>query len=70
MDLVYGDADGIIVIDFKTDRDAAPDKHSFQLSVYRDAAESIFGVSTRAFVVYLRNGAEFEITVLPETSKL
>ncbi|MBU0926307.1 MAG: UvrD-helicase domain-containing protein [Spirochaetes bacterium] len=61
IDLVYGDADRIIIVDFKTDRRMDPEKHAFQLSVYRDAAESIFGAPARAFVSYLRTGSEFEI---------
>jgi len=70
MDLVYGDEHGITVIDFKTDRTVDPERHSFQLSLYRDAAGSIFGVPAKAFVVYLRTGQEFEVLVSPDTSEL
>ena len=70
MDLVYSDAGKITVIDFKTDKRAAPEQHAFQLSIYRDAAESIFGVPARAFVRYLRTGAEYEIAGIPDASGL
>lgn len=70
MDLVYGDADGIHVVDFKTDRLEQPDHHAFQLSIYREAAESIFGTKTRAWVHYLRTGSVYEFTAVPDISRL
>jgi len=70
MDLVYGDASGVQVIDFKTDRFEEPGQHAFQLSIYRDAAESIFGVQARALVLYLRTGREHEFTSAPDISRL
>jgi len=70
MDMVYGDEGGLVVVDFKTDRVVAPARHAFQLSVYRDAAESIFGLPARAFVSYLRDGSEREISGLPELKDL
>jgi ATP-dependent exoDNAse (exonuclease V) beta subunit len=70
MDLVYGDSDGVVVIDFKTDRIVQPERHRFQLSVYRDAAGSIFGVPARAFLWYLRSGQEFVVEGQPDTGLL
>jgi len=70
MDLVYGDSTGVVVVDFKTDRHIDPERHSFQVSVYRDAAASIFGVPARAFVFYLRTGAEHEVSVKPDGASL
>jgi ATP-dependent exoDNAse (exonuclease V) beta subunit len=70
MDLVYGDKQEVVVVDFKTDKAPDPEKHAFQLSVYREAAESIFGVPTKAFVVFLRSGKEYEVTVSPDISEL
>lgn len=61
IDLVYGDADGVVVVDFKTDRHLDPPRHAFQLGVYRDAASSLFGVPARAFLFYLYGGIEHEI---------
>jgi ATP-dependent helicase/nuclease subunit A len=70
IDLVYGDAEGIQVIDFKTDRLQEPERHAFQLSIYRDAAESIFGKKARAAVHYLRTGIEYEFPAAPDISRL
>ncbi len=70
MDLVYNQEGRIVVIDFKTDRREDPERHAFQLSVYRDAAESIFGIPARAFILYLRSGAEHEITGVPDATAL
>lgn len=65
IDLVYGDANGAVVIDFKTDRRIEPERHAFQLAVYRDAAQAMFGVGTRAFLYYLYGGVEHEIDAEP-----
>lgn len=70
IDLLYGDDDGMVVVDFKTDKHAIPERHAFQLSVYRESAESIFGIPTRAYIHYLRSGTEYEITVSPDISAL
>ncbi len=70
MDLVYGGRGGIVVIDFKTDLTVQPAKHKFQLSVYRDAAESIFGVPASAYLWYLRSGQECRVEGKPETGLL
>lgn len=61
IDLVYGDADGVVVVDFKTDRHFDPERHTLQLGVYRDAAASLFGAPARAFLFYLYGGIEHEI---------
>ncbi len=70
MDLVYGDAEGLHIVDFKTDRLEKPEHHAFQLSIYRDAAESIFSVKTNALVYYLRTGKEHEFNSAPDVSRL
>jgi len=70
MDLVYGNQEGVVVIDFKTDQTVQPAKHQFQLSVYRDAAASIFGVGASAFLWYLRSGQEHRIDGDPDISLL
>lgn len=70
MDLVYGNGEGMVVIDFKTDRVINPARHAFQLSVYRDAAESIFGLPAKAYVSYLRDGSEQEVSGLPDITDL
>lgn len=70
IDLVYGDRTGLWVVDFKTDRVVAPSRHAFQLAVYRDAAEAMFGRPARAVVHYLRHGEEREIVESPDLSLL
>lgn len=70
MDIVYGNADCVHVVDFKTDRLEEPERHAFQLSVYRDAAESIFGKKASAAVHYLRSGTDYRVTADPDVSKL
>ncbi len=61
MDLLYGDDTGLVVVDFKTDARMEPARHGFQLSLYRDAAESMFSLPASAFVYYLRHGIECAI---------
>jgi len=70
MDLVYGDADSVTVVDFKTDRAEEPGRHRFQLALYRQAAEAIFGRPARAFLHYLGSGRSFELTGDPDLSAL
>ena len=70
MDLVYGDAQGVYVVDFKTDRQILPERHAFQLGVYRESAQSIYGVPAQAILHYLRSGEEREITMVPDASHL
>ncbi|MFH2114372.1 MAG: UvrD-helicase domain-containing protein [Spirochaetota bacterium] len=70
MDLVYGDAYGVCVVDFKTDRLIRPERHAFQLAVYRESAQSIFGVPAIAILHYLRSGDEREIDMIPDASAL
>jgi len=66
IDLVYGSADGVVVVDFKTDRHLDPERHAFQLGVYRDAAASLFGVPARAFLFYLYGSIEHEMDATPD----
>ena len=70
MDLVYGDEFGVCVLDFKTDRCIAPERHAFQLGVYREAAGELFCRPARAFLYYLRHGTEVEASALPEEGLL
>ena len=70
IDLVYGDGDGLWVVDFKTDRVIDPSRHAFQLAVYRDAAEAMFGRPTRAVIYYMRHGEEREIVESPDLTRL
>ena len=70
MDLVYGDVHAVCVVDFKTDRVIRPERHAFQLGVYRESAQSIFGVPVKAILYYLRSGEEREINLVPDASAL
>lgn len=70
MDLVYGDTHGIFVVDFKTDRFVRPERHAFQLAVYRESAQAIFGVPAKAILHYLRSGEEREMEMVPDASNL
>ena len=65
MDLVYGDGDSVTVIDFKTDVELRPERHEFQLSLYREAAASLYGRPAEAYVHYLRGGVESEYRGAP-----
>ncbi len=66
MDIVYGDAKSVCVLDFKTDTRMEPERHAFQLSLYREAASDIFGLPARAFAHYLRHGQEHEYLDAPD----
>ncbi|TFG84034.1 MAG: hypothetical protein E4H20_04185 [Spirochaetales bacterium] len=70
MDLVYGDASGVTVIDFKTDRHEEPAAHEFQLAVYRKAASDLFVRPAKAIIYYLRSGHSAEITADPDDFNL
>jgi ATP-dependent exoDNAse (exonuclease V) beta subunit len=70
MDLVYGDDRSVCVVDFKTDRHIRPEHHAFQLGVYREASQAIFGVPATAILYYLRTGEEREVATVPDVSRL
>lgn len=70
MDLVFGDASGVTVVDFKTDRHEDPAAHRFQLSVYRESAQDIFGRPASALVYYLRSGTAVPVEGPPDMGAL
>ena len=53
-DLIIKHPDKVIVVDFKTDRVKIPGFYDSQLSLYAEAAESIFGLPAEIKLVYLR----------------
>ncbi|OHD29947.1 MAG: hypothetical protein A2004_12025, partial [Spirochaetes bacterium GWC1_61_12] len=70
IDLLYGDASGLWLVDFKTDRVEEPEKHRFQLSVYRAAASAIFGRPCEASLFYLRNQRQLPSAALDDLESL
>ena len=62
MDLLFEAEGGIYVVDFKTDRLEAPERHTAQLAVYARAAGDIFGKPVRVWLFYLRSGRAVELT--------
>lgn len=70
MDLVYDDGGSVIVVDFKTDAELRPERHEFQLSLYREAAVSLYGLPAKAFAYYLRHGAEHAYREAPAMEAL
>lgn len=56
VDLCFEEDDGIVVLDFKTDRTTDPqhfiDAYSFQLDVYSKACEKIFGKPVKEKIIY------------------
>ena len=70
IDLVYDDGGSVIVVDFKTDLELRPERHEFQLSLYREAAAALYDRPAQAFVYYLRHGAEHEYRAAPAMGAL
>ena len=70
MDLVFGDRSGLTVVDFKTDARPEPGRHDFQLGLYREAAEALFGATARALIHYLAAGRTEEVTARPDADAL
>jgi ATP-dependent helicase/nuclease subunit A len=62
MDLLFEAEGCIYVVDFKTDRVEAPERHAAQLAVYARAAGDIFGMPVRVWLFYLRSGRAVELT--------
>lgn len=66
VDLCLIEEDGIVIIDFKTDRVSSPDElktaYAEQLNIYGQACEKIFGIPVKEKIIYsLALGAEIII---------
>ncbi|MDR3356268.1 MAG: UvrD-helicase domain-containing protein [Spirochaetaceae bacterium] len=63
IDLLFDWKNEIYIVDYKTDRIFAPEKHYKQLAAYSDAAEALFAKKTHAALFYLREGrlAEYRV---------
>jgi ATP-dependent helicase/nuclease subunit A len=69
IDLVF-EKDGIItIIDFKTDSTENPVEHTWQMSVYHQAARDLWQKETRVFLYYLRSGNAVELATAFPASK-
>jgi ATP-dependent helicase/nuclease subunit A len=55
IDLIYEHNDQCVVVDFKTDREARPESHRFQMACYQKAASAFSSLPVRVELVYLRN---------------
>lgn len=58
IDVLFEEADGsLVLLDYKTDRDTAPDKirrrYAKQIELYREAVESILGKSVKESILFL-----------------
>lgn len=63
---LYAEIDGRCeVIDFKTDQDLRPEEYSYQLSLYREAAEALSGLPGRSTIFGLRDGRAEELPGIP-----
>jgi ATP-dependent helicase/nuclease subunit A len=62
IDLLFESEGTLWVVDFKTDKTEAPERHLAQLAVYSRAAADIFGKPVRAWVFFLRTGHARELT--------
>ena len=54
IDLLIKETDRVIVVDFKTDSEKKIGRYDRQLELYKEAAESIFGLPAEIKLVYLR----------------
>ncbi|MDR2468196.1 MAG: UvrD-helicase domain-containing protein [Spirochaetaceae bacterium] len=63
IDLLFHDAEGWTVVDYKTDKTVEPHLHTAQLKVYRDAVRNLWGSTepVRAYIFYLRQSITFEV---------
>jgi ATP-dependent helicase/nuclease subunit A len=68
IDLLLFEADGLTVIDFKTDRvqpggeGEQAKEHALQLALYKRAAEELFGLPVKeAWVWFLRTGTGVQV---------
>ena len=66
IDLWYEQDGELVVVDYKTDREEAPELHAFQMRIYALALELYLGrLPDRAVLFYLRSGREVEISLAP-----
>ena len=54
IDLLIKETDRVIVVDFKTDSEKKIGRYDRQLELYKEAAESVFGLPAEIKLVYLR----------------
>jgi ATP-dependent helicase/nuclease subunit A len=62
IDLLFEEDLNVVVLDFKTDKAEAPEKHYGQLAVYYRAAGDIFCKPVSVWLFYLRSGRAVNVT--------
>jgi CRISPR/Cas system-associated exonuclease Cas4 (RecB family) len=64
IDLWFEEANELIVVDYKTDRDESPDQYELQLRIYALALERYAGrLPDRAMLYYLRSDRAVEVSL-------
>ncbi len=61
IDLLIEKENGIIIVDFKTDRLMAPNEYALQMFLYRKAAEEIYNKPAVSYLFYLREGCSVQV---------
>jgi ATP-dependent helicase/nuclease subunit A len=61
IDLLFEHNGELRIVDFKTDKNEDPLKHSGQLALYRRAVSDIYGKPVRCLVFFLRSGRAVEL---------
>ena len=61
IDLIFDDGSAVYIVDFKTDKDEDIIRHVGQLTIYKRAAEDIFGKPVECRLFYLRSGHEADL---------
>ena len=61
MDLVFEHGGLAYVVDYKTDRVEAPERHAEQLAVYKKAAQDLRAIPAETWIFYLRSGRSVKI---------
>ena len=62
IDLVFGEKDEVVVVDFKTDRIENPEDHYGQLAVYYQAVKDIFKKPVSAWLFYFQSSQAINVT--------
>jgi ATP-dependent helicase/nuclease subunit A len=61
IDLLFEHSGELHIVDFKTDKNEDPFRHSGQLTLYRRAVSDIYGKPVRCWIFFVRNGNAVEL---------
>ena len=61
IDLLIEKDDGVVIVDFKTDKFKDVEEYALQMFLYRKAAGDIFGKPVKSYLFYLREGKKAEV---------